>query len=275
MANIEDIKKLRDITLCGIGDCKKALEESGGDINKAIEILKKKGAKVASKRAGNKTNEGIVKAYVSDDGIFGFILSLSCETDFVARTDIFVDFVNKVFDIASKNKIKSLDELNNFSIDNSTVNDKLLDLMGKLCENMKLGYVYLTGEKLYCYNHHSNKMSSLVSFKNCSNCHNINDVCKNIAMQVAGMNSIYVSKETIDNDVLREKISEAESNEKVKTTTDPKIKSHIIDGILSKFFQENVLLEQIFLFSDDKKTVKKYLEENGGVLVECFKKVSL
>jgi len=138
--NINDIKKLRDITFCGLSDCKKALEESEGDFDKAIQILRKKGLKIANKRCDNETSEGIIIAKVNTSCDFGVLITLACETDFVAKTDNYKNLANKIATLAVENKIKDLETLNNTDLEGLTISNKIVELIGQVGEKVTLNY---------------------------------------------------------------------------------------------------------------------------------------
>jgi len=273
--SINDIKKLRDITFCGLGDCKKALEESEGDFDKAIQILRKKGLKVANKRCDNVTSEGIVIAKTNNDNTFGVIVTLSCETDFVAKTDNYKNLANKIVDLALENKIKDLDTLNNKELDGITVANKIIELIGQVGENVKLNYTCVEGCsncKLGYYNHFSGKLSTLTLFDNVNDISNFQEIGKVISMQIAANNPIAVDRNSVDEKILANERSLAEENS--KNAKNDEIKEKMIKGKLDKFFKESVLLEQQFI-SDDKKTVEQYLKENGNLIVKSFNRIQI
>ena len=269
--NKEDILKLREMTGCGFSDCKKALVDSGCDFDKAVGILRNKGLKVAYKRSSNKTNEGVVMACVSEDRKFGVIVCLSCETDFVSRTDSYCDFVSKLVSVACSNRIESVDSLNNFRIDGCSVRDKVTELVAKFCENIKIDYKCMSGSSLYCYNHFSRKVSSLVDVSSVVGCDCINEVGKVIAVQVAAFGPMFVDRDSIDRAVLEEEKSKLVDDDVLKS--DERVREVILKGRLDKFLQEKVLLEQK-LYLDSSKTVKDYLNENK-VVVNSFETIKL
>ena len=268
--SIDDIKKLRSITSCGLSDCRNALIESEGDFDKAVQILRKKGLKVADKRSGNATNQGFMEA-ISQGGE-GVIVSLSCETDFVARTDVFRNFVSKLAKIALEKHIKNLDELNNLEVDNVSVSTHILDLISKLGENIKLGYDVLAGEKVCFYNHYTGNLSVLVSLNNVGSCKNIDEVGRNVAMHICALNPISVDRTSVSESVIaaeKEVVLEQSSSAK-----NDLVKEKMVAGKLDKFFKENVLLEQKFVCNNDI-TIQQYLNENGGVCIDSFKRFNI
>ncbi len=268
--NKDDIVKLREMTGCGFSDCMKALIDSNCDFDKAVVILKNKGLKVADKRASNSTNEGVVVAGVSGDKKFGAIVSLSCETDFVSRTEEYGNFVSGLVNVACNNKIDSLDSLNNFKVNGSSVSDSVTGLIAKFCENIKLDYKCMTGSNIYCYNHFSRKLSTLVDVTaECCCC--ADDVGKTIAVQIAAFGPMFIDRDSIDSSVLEEEKRKLIDDDVLKS--DERVREKILNGRLDKFFQEKVLLEQK-LYIDNSKTVKDYLNENKAT-VNSFEIVKL
>ena len=264
--NINDIKKLRDITFCGLSDCKKALEESEGDFDKAIQLLRKKGLKIASKRCDNETSEGIIISKVNSNCNFGVIVTLACETDFVAKTDNYKNLANKIASLAVENNIKDIETLNNTELDGLTIANKIVELIGQVGEKVTLNYKCIEGEKIGCYNHFSGKLSCLTVFENVS-ISNFEEVGKIISMQIAANNPVAVDRYSVDEKTLENERSLAE--ESSKNAKNEEIKAKMINGKLDKFFKENVLLEQN-LISDDKKTVEQYLKENNNLKIKSF-----
>lgn len=266
----EDVIKLRDITGCGILACKKALEQVGGNFDEAVSILKKSGARVACKRSQNITNEGVVVARVSQDRCFGVIFGLCCETDFVSRTDIYNNFALDVANVAVENKIKSVDELNSFIINGTSVADGITNLIGRFRENIKIIYECISGNEIYCYNHFSKKLSSLVDI-NDSGCNDIDEAAKKIAMHIAATRPISVDKDSLDPDTLSEWKKEVSTDDLLSKGDN--IRGKIIEGKLKKIFQDKVLLEQNMSFCEGE-TVRSYLQSNN-IVVNSFKYISL
>lgn len=190
-----EVNKLRQMTGAGMMDCKKALTETGGDFDKAIEYLRKKGQKVAANRADKEAKEGMVWAAVSEDKTFGCIVSLSCETDFVAKNDEFTGLVRKMSQLALAKKAKTADEVKALDIDGRPVADHITDLVGKIGEKMEIpAYEYVEAAYICAYNHNGNKLGTLVGFdKNSAK----EEVGHNVAMQVAAMNPVALNKESV------------------------------------------------------------------------------
>lgn len=270
--SIEDIKKLRDMTGFGVQDCKNALAESGCDIDKALVLLKGKIASVAEKRANNQTNEGFVVANSSKDRKFGCIVSLLCETDFVARTEEYIDSARKLVNIAIENKISNIDDLNNFKVGSTTISEMVFDLVGKFQEKIKLDYVSLSGDNIYFYNHNlSNKLSSLVDIT-VSNCADIDDIGKVIAVQVASFQPIYIDRDSVPKNVL-DSWENGILTDDLKSKNDV-TKERIIKGRLEKIFRGKLLLDQP-LYLDNDISVGEYLKKNSNAIVNSFKFISI
>lgn len=278
--SIKEINDLRKITGAGLMNCKKALLESEGDIKKAIEYLRKNGIKVANKRIDCVNNEGCVLADVNKTCDFGAIVSVFCETDFVAKNEIIQTFLKNVLNIAINKKVEDLEVLinekyedysNKEKNDNDiTVKDRLDDIIGVLGEKIELKYTFLSGENIGFYNHFNNKISVLLEVKeyNSSN----TAILKNIAMQIAAMNPIEVKREDVNAEIVNREFEIAKELSKEAKTAE--IAEKMAKGKLEKFFKEKVLLEQTFIF-DEKKSVLDYIKENGNFEVLRFKKVSI
>lgn len=203
--SIEDIKKLRHMTGAGMMDCKNALAETDGDIQAAIEIIRKKGQAVAAKREDRNASEGCVLSGTKGD--FAAIVTLKCETDFVAKNESFRALTKKILDAALDARVKSLDELKALSFDGRTVAEHVTDEIGKTGEKMELGdYEYLEAPSVAAYDHLGNKLATIVGF-------NLPDVTaevgKEIAMQVAAMNPVAVSREDVPASIIEEEKSVA------------------------------------------------------------------
>ena len=185
-----DITKLRNLTSAGLMDCKKALAETDGDIEKAVEILRKKGQAVAAKREDREASEGCVLAKC--DGDFAAVVALKCETDFVGKNEGFVNLTKSILDAAMAAKAKSLDEVKELEINGQKIADLIVEQTGKTCEKIELGaYEYVEAPATIAYNHFGNKLATLVAFSKAG----INEqVYKNVAMQVAAMNPIAVDE---------------------------------------------------------------------------------
>ena len=254
------VNDLRQRTGAGMMDCKRALEESNGDIQKAIEILRKKGASVAAKRAEKSANEGLVVTKISDDSKSGTILEINCETDFVAKSEDFVNLSNFVTDIVHNQKPKNVEELLN---ENSNVQDKLNEVLGKVGEKIEISrfdILEANNGLLVDYIHPGSKLGVLVKFDEVKDGKDeLSVIGKDIAMQVAAMNPISIKREDVPKDVVDKELEIYKELAK-KEGKPEQILEKIALGRLNKFYQENVLMEQAFI-KDNSKTVGDLLKE--------------
>lgn len=194
----KDVSELRRITNAGMMDCKEALRESEGDFDKAIEILRKKGQAVAAKRADREAKEGVVIAKTTADGTKGVILAISCETDFVAKNELFVAFANQVADLALTKLPKTREELLALPLDGATLADKLVEQTGKTGEKVELSnYELVSGKKLASYIHAGSKIGVLVSFDDAGK-PNADDFFRKVAMHIAAMNPVSMTPDDFD-----------------------------------------------------------------------------
>ncbi|HXH17751.1 MAG TPA: translation elongation factor Ts [Chitinophagales bacterium] len=267
------VNELRLKTGAGLMDCKKALAESNGDMQAAIDYLRKKGAKVSELRAGKAANEGVAIAKTSPDGRTGVAINLSSETDFVAKNDEFVSFAQQVVDLALREQPDSLDELLNLSINGNSVKDRLNDLVGKINENIKLSkYEKLSGEAVVAYNH-SNKVAVLVQL-NKPLSPTVESIGKDIAMQVAAMNPAAIDPASVDQATLNRELEIGREQARAEGKPENML-DKIAQGKLQKFFKESTLLNQQFV-KDHNKTVEQALREADKELkVVAFKRVTL
>lgn len=253
------VNDLRQRTGAGMMDCKRALEEANGDIQKAIEILRKKGASVAAKRAEKSANEGLIVTKVSEDKKSATILEINCETDFVAKSEDFVNLAKFVIDAAHKNKPKNVEEL----LKNSDVQDKLNDVLGKVGEKIEISrfdFMEANDGLLVDYIHMGSKLGVLIKFEDVKTGNDeLYLIGKDIAMQVAAMNPISVRREDVPKAVVDKEIEIYKELAKKEGKPEQMLEK-IAMGRLNKFFQENVLLEQAFI-KDNSKTVGDLLKE--------------
>jgi elongation factor Ts len=267
-----EISKLRKATGAGIMDCKKALQEVNGNFEKAIEIIRKKGQAIATKRADRETGEGVVLAKVTSDSSRGVIVVLNCETDFVAKNEDFINFVQTILDKAIEENPSNLAELKKLKIDGVTIANEVINRMGIIGEKLDLtSFDRIEASKVISYVHPGNKLATLVGLEP----GNVEQqVGKDVAMQVAAMNP-----EAIDRDgVKQERIDEEIEIGKEQARREGKpenLLDKIARGKLEKFFKENTLMNQDFI-KDNKKSIKQYLKEiNPNIKVTAFKRYSL
>ncbi len=251
-----DVGKLRKMTGAGMMDCKKALIEADGNFDKATEIIRKKGQSVANKRADRDATEGVVLAKVSEDGKTGALVVLNCETDFVAKNESFVDITKSILDVAVENLPADLDALKALKLNGSSIKDLVVEQVGVIGEKIELSlYAKVSAESVVAYIHQGNKLATLVGFNKGG--FDV-QVGRDVAMQVAAMNPVAVSRDAVPADV-KEKELEI-GKEMARNEGKPEaILDKIAAGRLNKFFKENVLLEQAFV-KDNKLTIEKYLQ---------------
>lgn len=270
-----DVNKLRQQTGLGMMDCKKALVEAEGDFEKAIEILRKKGQKVAANRTDKEAKEGIVIAKVTSDGKRGVILTLNCETDFVAKTEDFTSVANKIAELAIQKAPKTAEELKNLSFNENglTVGDKITEVIGKSGEKIELSSYYLVeAENVVAYNHPGNKVASIVGLNKSGE--KIQEVGKDVAMQIAAMSPIAIDKDDVPKDVIEKEIEIGKEQARSEGKPEPMLEK-IALGKLNRFYKDYTLLNQDFI-KDSKKTVGQYLKESeNGLTVTTFKRLSL
>ncbi len=266
MISAKDVKRLREMTGVGMMECKRALEEAGGDFEAAVEILRKKGQKVAAKRAEREAKEGVIVARVSEDGKRGVLVEVNSETDFVARNEDFRAFANEVADVILKEAPADLDALMGLKLaDGRTVQDALHDLTAKIGEKIAIRrFVVLDSEDghVVAYIHPGDRLGVLVEVKGEGD---LETVGRDVAMQVAAMNPLAVRREEVPQEVVEKELEIA--REAARNEGKPE---HIIDriaqGRLEKFFRENVLLEQDFV-KDSSMTVGEMLKKHGVEVV--------
>ncbi len=273
MANITaaEVNTLRKMTGAGMMDCKKALIESEGDLDKAVDILRKKGQKVASKRADREANEGIVLAKTTEDKKFGAVVKISCETDFVAKNDEFVAFANEVMDLVQNNKPADIDALNALEFRGGTIQAALTEFVGKTGEKMELaGYECISAESVAAYNHMGNKLATLLGLNKA----NTEEVGHQLAMQVAAMNPVAVDKSDVSQEVIDKEIEIGKDIARQEGKKEELLEK-IAMGKLNKFFKENTLVNQAFI-RDTKMTVGQFLKESDADLkVVGFRRLML
>jgi elongation factor Ts len=251
-----DVKKLRNMTGAGMMDCKKALTESEGDFEKAVEIIRKKGQAVASKRADREATEGAVLARVTSDGTRGAIIVLNSETDFVAKNEGFVALANSILDLALERNPADLEELKELKIDGTKVADHIVHQIGIIGEKIDISYYEkLEAEQVVPYIHPGSKLATLVGLNKKAD----NQVGKDVAMQVAAMSPVAVDKDDIPQEVIDKEIEIGKEQARLEGKPEELLEK-IAMGKLNKFYKESTLLNQDFT-KDNKKTVRQYLKD--------------
>jgi len=269
-----DVNKLRQQTGAGMMDCKNALVEANGDFDAAVDILRKKGQKVAAKRGENEASEGLVFAQTSADNKVGVLLTLNCETDFVAKNDTYRNFVQSLVDIAMNNLPATAEELKALKYDDKlTVEEKITEQVGVIGEKLDLsGYAVVKGEAVVAYNHPGNQLATLVALN--AGTETAVEAGRQVAMQVAAMNPIALDKNGVDARTIEREI-EVGKDLAIQEGKPAEMAEKIAQGRLNKFFQENTLLSQQFV-RDNKLTVEQFLNSTEkGLTVTEFKRFSL
>ncbi len=266
----QDVNKLRQQTGAGMMDCKKALVEADGDFEKAVDNLRKKGQKVAAKRADREASEGCVLAATNDENTFGIVLSLNCETDFVAKNDSFVKLTQSILDKAMAEKAKSKDDLMKLKMDGQTIEEKLTEQTGVIGEKLEIGgYETLEAPFVTFYIHAGNKLATLVGMNE-----EAPDAGKNVAMQAAAMNPMALQRDEISTEAIERELEVGRDQARQEGKPEAML-DKIAQGRLGKFYKENTLLEQDYI-KDGKLNVQKYLDSaKKGLTVTGFKRVGL
>jgi elongation factor Ts len=266
-----EVNKLRKTTGAGMMDCKNALVEAEGDFEKAIEILRKKGQKVAAKRADRDSSEGAAIAKVSDDNTEGVIISLNCETDFVAKNDSFVSLANELANLALA--YDSKEEFLTASLNGTSVQDKLTEQTGVIGEKIEIGgFKRLKAPFVGSYIHAGNKIATLVGLS--SDVEGAAVAAKDVAMQAAAMNPVALNEEGVDQSVIDKEIEIAKDQLRQEGKPEAML-DNIAKGKLKRFFKDNTLVNQDFI-KDSKLSVAQYVKSVDGQLeVIGFERVAL
>jgi elongation factor Ts len=270
-----DVNKLRQQTGAGMMDCKNALVEANGDFEAAVDILRKKGQKIAAKRGDNDAKEGVIIAQASADGKSGVILTLNCETDFVAKNDGYVALVQSLVDLALDKLPASAEELKALPYDaRLSVEEKITEQVGVIGEKLDLSnFAVIKGSKVVAYNHPGNQLATLVGLSSDAAA-DIAEAGRQVAMQVAAMNPIAIDKDGVDARTIEREI-EVGKDLAIQEGKPAEMAEKIAMGRLNKFFQENTLLSQAFV-RDNKMTVEQFLNSTEkGLTVTDFKRFSL
>jgi len=272
-----DVNKLRQQTGAGMMDCKKALTETNGDFEAAIDFLRKKGAKVAASRQDRESNEGVVISRTSQDGKIGVVIELNCETDFVAKNAEFIAFANAIANEAVENKPATIEELYALSIDvdttRTTIGDAIIDKTGKIGEKIGVSkYEVVEGEKVIAYIHGNFRLGVLVALS--ANAAGADEAGKDVAMQIAAMNPVAIDKDGVDATTIERELEIAKEQIRAEGKPEEMVEK-ISLGKLNKFYKDSTLLNQEFV-KDPSKSVAQFLSTvEKGLTVTAFKRVAL
>lgn len=265
-----EVNKLRQATGAGMMDCKKALVEAEGDFEKAIELLRKKGQKVAANRADRESSEGAVIAKVNDGATAGVIVSLNCETDFVAKNDSFVSLAQDLAELALSQA--SLDSLLAADYNGLTVAEKLIEQTGVIGEKIEIGgFKKLEAPFVGSYIHAGNKIATLVGLS--AKVDGAETAAKDVAMQAAAMNPIALDEAGVDAATIEKEIEIAKDQLRAEGKPEAML-DNIAKGKLKRFFKDNTLVNQDFI-KDGKQSVADYVKTYGDVKVVGFERVAL
>ncbi len=269
-----EVNKLRQMTGAGLMDCKQALSENNGDFEAAIDFLRKKGAKIAAKRADREATEGAVIAKTNSDGTVGVVIVLSCETDFVAKNEGFVSFAHEIADTAIAHKPATAEALKALTVGSATLEARLMEEVAKIGEKIDVvKYEIIEAANVVPYIHGANRMGVLVELSNAPSDANI-AAGKDVAMQIAAMNPVAVDKDGVDATTIERELEIGREQARQEGKPEAMI-DKIAEGKLQKFYKESTLLNQEFV-KDSSKTVSAMLSSvESGLTVKQFKRVQL
>lgn len=276
MANITaaEVNKLRQMTGAGMMDCKKALQENDGDFDKAIDYLRKKGQKLATKRADKDANEGIVIAKTNDAKDYAVIFMLNCETDFVAKNQEFVDFTNLLLSKAIEKQPSNLEEFKALDLNGRNIEDNITEMVGKTGEKLELAHFeVIHSARVFAYNHPGNRLATILGL-NMANVEGIDQAGHEVAMQIAAMAPVAVDKDDVPAETIAREIEIGKEQARQEGKPEEMVEK-IALGKLNKFYKENTLLNQEFV-RDNKLTVAEFLHKmDKNLTVSGFKRFML
>ena len=270
-----DVNKLRQETGAGMMDCKKALTEANGDFDKAKEVLRKQGQKIADKRADNATAEGIVLAHVSQDGKSGKVIALACETEPVSKVADFQHLAMTVMSTAvATHATDKATLLATPQADGRTLQDHITDLMGKIGEKVEVSsFETVTGDTVVSYIHSNGKLGVLVGLTN-TNGTDVMEVGRDVAMQIAAMKPVALDKDGVDATIVEREIEIGKEQARQEGKPEAMLE-RIALGKLNKFYKENTLLNQEFV-KDNSMTIAQLLDKTSkGLTVSTFRRVAI
>ncbi len=269
-----EVNKLRQSTGAGMMDCKKALTEANGDFDTAVEVLRKKGQKVANKRADRQANEGVVLAKINNDATSAAIIMLNSETDFVAKNEEVVSLAQEIIKTAVEKEPGTLEELKQTTINGRTIEEKITDMIGKTGEKLILScYEKVKGTKAFAYTHSNNRVASIATL-NKENVSNIDQVGKDIVMQIAAMSPVAIDKDDVPQEIIDREIEIGKDQARQEGKPEELLEK-IAMGKVNKFYKESTLLNQEFI-KDSKKSVRQMLTEaDKDLTVTEFKRLAL
>lgn len=270
----KEVNQLRQMTGAGMMDCKKALVETDGDFDKAIEVLRKKGQKLSEKRAERETSEGTVFIRESEDKKNAILVSFTCETDFVAKNEDFQAMGEKIADLALSEAPADLEALKSISVDGQTLQEQVTELLGKIGEKLEISaFEKISAEQVASYIHSNGKLGVLVALEGAGG-KDVSEAGKDVGMQIAAMNPVALDKDGVDAAIVEKEIEIGKDQARQEGKPENIIEK-IAMGKLNKFFQENTLLSQAFV-KNPKQNIQQYLDGvNKGLTVSDFKRVTI
>ncbi|MDR6807676.1 elongation factor Ts [Dyadobacter sp. BE34] len=271
----QDVNKLRQMTGAGMMDCKKALQEADGDFDKAVDILRKQGQKVAAKRADNAVSEGTVLINISEDGTNGKLVALACETEPVSNVEDFKNLAQSILDKAVADNIADKDALLAATLaDGRPVSEHMVELTGKLGEKLEISaYENVTADKVVPYIHSNGKLGVLVAFAGVNGT-DVAELGKDVAMQIAAMKPVALDKDGIDAATIEREIEVGKEQARAEGKPEAMLEK-IAQGKLQKFYKDSTLLNQEFV-KDSSLTIRQLLEKTSkGLSVTSFKRVAI
>lgn len=273
MITASAVNELRQATGAGMMDCKKALQETNGDMEQAIDFLRKKGAKVSANRADRDAAEGAVIAIASNDKKTGVVIRLNCETDFVAKNEDFIKFANDIAQVALISKPASIEALKELTLDGKTISEKLLDYIGKIGEKIDVTvYDLVEGNLIINYIHAGNKIGVLVAMSSTGD--KIEEAGKDVAMQIAAMSPVALDKNDVSQSIIDREIEIGKAQAAAEGKPEAMLEK-IALGKLNKFYKDSTLLNQDFV-KDSSKTISQMLNDiEKGLTVTKFKRIQL
>ena len=267
MFTAQDVKSLREKTGAGMMDCKKALQETNGDMEEAITWLREKGISKAAKKASRIAAEGLTKTV--EKGNKAAIIEVNSETDFVAKNETFISFVEALANTLVESDVTTLEQANELKIDNETVADTIINLTAKIREKIsfrRFEIVKKTDSQVFgIYSHMGGKITTLVVLEGANK-----DVARDVAMHAAAMRTTYLNKDEVPSDVLEKEKSIMKEQLLNEGKPEDRIEQ-ILVGKVNKFYEEVCLENQIFIKAENKETVGKFVEQNGGKLIKMVR----
>jgi elongation factor Ts len=266
-----DVNKLRQMTGAGMMDCRKALVESEGDFEKAIDYLRAKGQKVAANRSDRDAKEGVAIAKANPEANYGIILVISAETDFVSKNEDFMNFGLEVAELALQHKSTDIDAIKALPMGGATIGDKLLEMVAKIGEKIDIGfYNVVSAPQVVGYIHPGNRLAVAIGFNKPVS----GEVAKNIAMQAAAMAPVAIDKDDVDSTIINRELDIARETTRAEGKPEDMVEK-IAQGKLNKFYKDSTLLNQEY-FIDNKMTVRQFLQSvEKDLTVSALKRYSL